>query len=714
LARESSQAHGDVDLESSEARLLLSSASVRVEVELAPFRIAFKAPDGCTLLRQDYADTDVIGRLASLPFGFSIVGGRRAAFHDSFTAEPDEHFFGFGEKFTDFDKRGQRLEMWNRDALGVDSELAYKNVPFFVSSRGYGVFVDSLTCVNFDMASSRNGVFGFVVPDTVLDYYFIAGPDPKDIVSRYATLVGRPIIPPKWALGFWISSGFLPDSQAAVLARARMIREQAIPCDVLHLDCYWQPEGTWSGMGWDASRFPDPEAMIRTVKQLGFKVSLWINPYLMVGSGRFEEARSRGYLLRCSTGEPFVGDLWGGKREPVGIVDMTNPDAVRWFQGLLRPLLRMGVDVFKTDFGEGVPADTVAWNGMAGAQLHNLYPLLYNDVVAEVTREETGGTGLVWARSSYAGGQRHAAQWGGDPKANYSSLAATLRGGLSLGLCGHAFWSHDIGGYKGQPSSELYVRWAQFGLLSPLSRAHGASSRLPWDFGEEALRIVREYARMRYRLMPYLYTYARLAAETGLPILRPLLMEFPGDPSAYSVDLQYMFGAELMVAPVYNDAGSRAVYFPPGKWVDYWSREMIAGPQTRRVISPLDKIPIYVRLDALIPTTEPHDHLEETPFEDVIFEGYVEERATFELRDVDGNTAMTVAREEDRLAIWVEGARRDVSLLLMPLTCTQPPQRVLANGKQVKLASETKHLGGGSSTWSVLADGTLHVDLRGE
>jgi alpha-D-xyloside xylohydrolase len=363
--------------------------------------------------------------------------------------------------------------MWNYDTYGAHTERAYKNVPFFVSSRGYGIFVDSITRVNFDMAASNNATFSIVVPDTALDYYVIVGSDPKTIITRYAELVGMPILPPKWAFGLWMSSGFQRDSQEEVLRRARSIREHGVPCDVLHLDCYWQRFGRWSEMLWDEEMFPDPEAMLSEVKAMGFKVCLWMNSYLGVESERFAEADSKGYLLKNSEGESYVAELWGRYHPPVGIIDFTNPEATEWFEDLLRPLLRQGVDVFKTDFGEGVPADAVAHNGMTGEKLHNLYPLLYNDAVATVTAEETRRAGMVWGRSTYAGGQRHAAQWSGDPNCTYNALASTLRSGLSIGLCGHAFWSHDIGGFHRQPTPELYVRWAQF-VSYRHSRGHTA------------------------------------------------------------------------------------------------------------------------------------------------------------------------------------------------------------------------------------------------
>ena len=564
-------------VERAEGRLRILSDHICLEVELDPFRVAFSGAQG-TFLQQDRDTTIVTDVLAVLPCGFSTVAGQRVAFHDSFVCEPDEHFYGFGEKFTDFDKRGQRLEMWNYDAYGVHSEQAYKNVPFFVSSRGYGVFVDSVRRINFDMAHSNHAAVQIVVPDSALDYYVIAGPDPHDVIRRYADLVSHPILPPKWSFGTWMSSGFKDDSAEQVLARARELRQRQIPCDVLHLDCYWQKYGCWSENLWDRDMFPDPEGLIRQVHGLGFRVCLWINSYIGIESKRFLEGEEKGYFLKTPAGETYVAQLWGSYHPPVAIVDFTNPDAAAWYRETLRVLLRQGIDVFKTDFGEGVPADAVAHNGMSGDELHNLYTLLYNDLVAEITAAETGRAGLVWGRSTYTGGQRHAAQWGGDPNCTYAGLASTLRGGLSMAMVGHAFWSHDMGGFHRQPTPDVYVRWTQMGLFSPMSRWHGMTTRLPWEYGAEAEHIVREATRLRYRLLPYIYTYAAIAAEEGLPFIRPMILEYPNDPLVYGMDLQYHFGREMLVAPIYNAEGRRPVYLPAGQWVDFWTHQVLTGP----------------------------------------------------------------------------------------------------------------------------------------
>ena len=355
-------------------------------------------------------------------------------------------------------------------------------------------------------------------------------------------------------------------------------------------------------------------------RSLDFRLSLWINPYLSVESERFHEAEERGFLLRHGRGGTLVLPLWGGFHPPVGLVDFTRIEAASWFQDLLRPLLRMGVDAFKTDFGEGVPLEAVCHAGIPGAKLHNRYALLYNDAVSRVTAEEKGGPGIVFSRASWAGGQRFGIHWSGDPGCTFPDLASTLRGGIHLGCCAHAFWTHDMGGFHGTPDPVLLARWSQFGLLSPCSRLHGRTARHPWSFGQDVLELFRAFARLRYRLLPYLYTCVMEASREGIPMMRAMVMEFPHDPAARGADLQYMLGHALLAAPVYDPTGGRPVYFPPGGWYDFFTLEYIQGPCTRTVATPLERMPLYVREGTLLPLlVDPQAHIEEAPFHPVMF-----------------------------------------------------------------------------------------------
>ncbi|WP_049560539.1 TIM-barrel domain-containing protein [Nonomuraea sp. SBT364] len=646
-----------------DGRIVVDAGSLRAEIRLAPWQLSFTDSSGVTLVEQDRGHVDISGRMRTLPFGRSSASGGPVAYHESFAAAPDEAFAGFGESFARLDKRGQRPVMWNFDAFGAESQRAYKNVPLYLSSKGYGVLVDSGAPTEFDVCQSTHSVVQIVVPDDVMDYYVIAGPTPPEVLERYDRLTCRPELPPKWAFGTWISSGFCVDSQERVLARARTIRERGIPCDVLHLDTYWQADGHWSDLRWDPVNFPDPEAMLTELDGMGFKVCLWMNPYISHLSPAFAEAANAGYFLKNAAGEAYVADTWHGSFPACGILDLTRPATKRWFQDRLRALLRQGVQAFKTDFAEGVPADAVAYNGMTGTDLHNVYTLLFNDAVAEVTREVHGHS-LVWARSSFLGGQRHSAQWSGDTYTSYAAMGSTIRGGLAHGLSGVPFWSHDAGGFTGRPSDDLFVRWTQFGALSPLVRLHGTTTREPWEFPAVEAQAV-DALRLRYRLMPYLYSAAVEAARTGAPMMRALCVDHPADPIAWQADLEYLLGRDLLVAPMTSPGGTRDVYLPEGEWVDYWTGETHGGGRYLSVTKPLEQIPLYVRRGALIPVAEPGQTV--TTPDTITLVAFGGGDCRMRIHDTDGDTAVVAIRDGDTLRVTVTGPKRVAAVEFAPV-----------------------------------------------
>ncbi|GHJ50147.1 alpha-xylosidase [Catellatospora sp. TT07R-123] len=667
----------------------VTAGALTAHAVLSPWSLSFQdTVTGRELLRSDPGLVDISGRLRNLPLGCSRVDGRIVAYHESFTLPADEVLTGTGERFTALNLRGQRPVMWNFDAFGSESDRAYKNVPFYQSSRGYGLVVDSGLPVEYDFGAATGSVTQLLVPDDALDYYVLAGPTPAAVLDRFDALTCRPQCPPKWAFGSWISSGFCRDSQEQVLARAATIRAHGIPCDVLHLDTYWQPDGRWSELRWDPETFPDPEGMLATLHEQGFRVCVWMNPYLSHHSDRFTEAAERGFLLRRADGEVYVADSWHGSFPPGGIVDFTNPEAVAWFQDLLRPIARQGVDVFKTDFAEGVPADAVAHNGMTGTELHNVYSLLYNDAVMAVTRE-VHGHGMVWARSSYLGGQRHAAQWGGDTMCSYPALASSLNGGLAHGMSGVPYWSHDSGGFCGTPSDDLYLRWAQFGALSPLLRFHGTTTREPWRFpAVEAATI--EALKLRYRLLPYLYSAALRAQATGEPIMRALAVDSPADPASWRAEHQYRLGADLLVAPMISETQRRDVYLPPsgsGGWVCWWTGEVYPDTTTMAVAPALDRVPLYVRRHALIPTTDPAEHVADGPWQRVTLLSFGGGDATCELLDDDYASTVIAHRSGDTLAVTIVGPARLHAIAFPDTAGCTPPATVLVNGVEAPLST---------------------------
>lgn len=669
----------------SEGRVRIDGGALVAEIALDPFRITFTDAGGRVLLAQNRGEADISGRQRTLPFGRSLVDGVPVAYHESFDVRADERFAGLGERFSTLDKRGQRTLMWNFDAFGGESDRAYKNVPLYLSSRGYGVLVDSGLPVEFDLAQSTHSVAQILVPDDLVDYYVMAGPTPAEVLDRYDALTSRPSLPPKWAFGTWVSSGFFVDTQEQVLARARRLRADRIPSDVLHLDCYWQVAGNWSDFRWDPANFPDPEAMLAELDGMGFKVCLWINPYVSVESPVFTEGAEAGFFLRREDGETYVADVWHGGQNPGGIIDFTNPAACDWYRGLLRPLLRQGIAAFKTDFAEGVPADAVAANGMTGAELHNVYTLLYNDVTVEVTRE-VNGHDLVWARSSYLGGQRHSAQWSGDVNTTYASMGSTIRAGLSHGLSGIPFWSHDAGGFTGTPTDDLYLRWAQFGALSPLVRFHGTTSRLPWDFPEVA-GAVADAVRLRYELMPYLYSAAVESARTGEPMMRALLVDSPDDPAAWSEELAYRLGRDLLVAPMTDPDGTRQVYLPEGEWIDHWTGTVHSGRHYVSVSPPAEQIPLFVRHGALIPTVEVGDTVGEGPFGPLTVVSWGGVSGSFTLRDVDGDTEITVTSAGAHVDLRTSGPAEVRRLVFARVDGGRRPTSVSLNGSEAVLGT---------------------------
>ncbi|MGW7272567.1 alpha-xylosidase [Streptomyces sp. NPDC054864] len=511
-----------------------------------------------------------------------------------------EYIYGLGERFTPYVKNGQNVDIWQADG-GTSSEQAYKNIPFHLSSRGYGVFVNHPGKVSYEIGSESVGQVQFSVEDQSIEYFVIAGPTPKDVLRRYTALTGRPALPPAWSFGLWLTTSFCtPYDEETVTAFVDGMAERDLPLGVFHFDCFWMREYQWTDFRWDPEVFPDPEGMLRRLRERGLKVSVWINPYIAQKSPLFAEAATEGYLVRRPNGDIWQWDLW---QPGMALVDFTNPAAREWYSGHLRTLLDQGVDCFKTDFGERVPTDVVWHDGSDPARMHNYYAQLYNSTVFELLEKERGpGEAVLFARSATAGGQQFPVHWGGDCFASLGAMAESLRGGLSLSLSGFGFWSHDIGGFEGTPDPAVFKRWLAFGLLSSHSRLHGnVSYRVPWAFGDEAVDVARKFTRLKHRLMPYLYAAAVEAHRTGVPVMRPMLLEFPADPACRTLDRQYMLGPDLLVAPVFTAEGDVEFYVPEGTWTHLLSGETVQGPGWRRETHGFDSLPLYVRPGALLP-----------------------------------------------------------------------------------------------------------------
>jgi len=519
--------------------------------------------------------------------------------HERLALDVGECVYGLGERFTAFVKNGQTIETWN-DEGGTNSQLTYKCIPFYMTNRGYGVLVNHPERVSFEVATERVEHVQFSVPGEYLEYFLINGPSPKEVLERYTALTGRPALPPAWSFGLWLTTSFTTDyDEKTVTGVIEGMAERDLPLHVFHFDCFWMKEFRWCDFEWDDRQFPDPAGMLKRLKKRGLHICVWINPYIGQRSKLFDEGMAGGYLLKRPSGDVWQWDLW---QAGMGIVDFTNPEARRWYGDELRALAGMGVDCFKTDFGERIPTDVVYHDGSDPFRMHNYYTYLYNRTAFEALEETVGkGEAVLFARSATVGCQKYPVHWGGDCGSTFGGMAQSLRGGLSLGLSGFGFWSHDIGGFAGTPPTDLYKRWVAFGLLSSHSRLHGDTShRVPWVFDDEAVDVLRSFTKLKCRLMPYLYAQALEARDTGIPVMRAMMLEFPTDPACDHLDRQYMLGDSLLVAPVFSEDGVVSYYLPEGRWTRLLNGEVVEGPGWKRETHGFLSLPLLVRPGSLI------------------------------------------------------------------------------------------------------------------
>lgn len=664
----------DFTLHETTESVILSTASIRAVFHRFPWQMevfrADAASNDLPFFSQRLDDRSYGPDYEVPPIGFNQQADGRWSVYESVAVQPDEAFYGFGEKFTPLNKWGDEIVSWAVDSGSVTSHRSYKNVPFFMSTAGYGVFVHTSYPVVYRMGTESSASYAFHIDDSQLDYFLIYGPSFKTILKQYCNLTGYAPVPPKWSFGFWISrAGYR--SQDEALSIIREMRARDFPCDVLSLDPWWMGDPPWSTMEWDKVNFPDPAGMIANLREQGVRTCLWITPYIPEGCTQYEEGKANGYFIKREDGSisPVMEAFAGGES---AAVDFTNPEAVQWFLAQLNSLLDMGVAVFKTDFGEQAPIDAVYHNGRSGLAMHNLYPLLYNGAVWELTRRKFG-RGLTWGRSGYAGSQRYPVQWGGDSYASFPQMTGQLRALLGYGLSGVPFCSHDIGGFDYPPLAfdqfdvnprdlysdenqarlaeyprdpRLYVRWLQFGAFSSHMRAHGKGAHEPWAFGKEAETIARQYLNLRYRLLPYIYSEAVRSAHSGLPMARPLVLDYQHNRNVHNIDLQYLFGADMLVAPVVRPDDRVTVYLPEGHWVDYWTKQVTPGGRWLDVDAPLDILPLWIRAGAIIPMGPAQSYIGEKPLDPLTLELYAPQ-----------SSGLTVIHDEDQPDIRVSYER---------------------------------------------------------
>ena len=594
-----------------------------------------------------------------------------------------ECIYGFGEKFTPFVKNGQVVEIWNSDG-GTCSDQSYKNIPFYISSKSYGVFVNSSDKVSFEVNSDTVSKVTFTQPGEELEYFIIGGENLEDVLKHYTDLTGKPSLPPAYTFGLWLSTSFTTSyDEETVTSFIDGMKDRKIPLQVFHFDCFWMKEYEWCNFEWDKDMFPDPEGLLKRLHDRGLEICVWINSYVGQQSKLFDIGKEKGYFIKNLDGSVYQSDMW---QPGMAIVDFTNPEACEWFKGLLKKLFDMGVNNIKTDFGERIPTKVKYFNGKDPIKMHNYYTYLYNKCVFEALEEYYGkDKACLFARSATVGGQKFPVHWGGDCYAEYSAMSETLRGGLSLCSSGFGFFSHDMGGFEATAPADVYKRWCAFGLLSTHSRLHGSTSyRVPWVYDEdgdtEACDVLRHYTVLKGRLMPYLWAQANKTHTEGVPMMRSMIIAFSDDTACKYLDQQYMLGDNLCIVPVMNEEGIAEFYVPDnGTWTDIQSGETYEGGKyyTRKcdyfqtpILARPNSIVTYGDFDAEDKMTVVYDYLQDA------------EAVVYGLED--GKTAQATIFDSESNKITDITATRNGNVITVSYAATDKSFKVTAEGKTVE------------------------------
>ncbi|MCR5594419.1 MAG: alpha-xylosidase [Lachnospiraceae bacterium] len=592
-----------MEVTESDEMITFVSGDIKAEIDKYPFALRYykKCGDTWKLITASKGRDLACIKKDFLGMAYDRAGDTADTYmRENLSITVDEHIYGMGERFTSFVKNGQTVRIEHKDG-GTSTDQSYKNIPFYISDKGYGVYVNHPEPFDFEIGSDSVVKCEFAVEGGYLDYYVIAGKEMKDVLVRYTDLTGKPTLPAPWTYGLWLSTSFTTNyDEATVMSMIDGMLDRGIPLRTFHFDCCWMRDYHWTDFTWDEKIFPDPAGMIRRIKDKGINICVWINPYIAQGNDIFDEGVEKGYFVHRTNGDVWQWDMW---QPGMALVDFTNPEACKWYQSFLNTLMDMGVDAIKTDFGERIPVDDVVYfDGSDPKRMHNYYTYLYNKCVFTAMENKLGkGKGMLFARSATTGGQKFPVHWGGDCWSDYESMEESIRGGLSLQMSGFGYWAHDIGGFEQTSTADVYKRWVAFGLLSSHSRLHGSSSyRVPWLYDEEAVDVVRFFTRLKAKLMPYIYKTAVETSQTGIPTMRSMVLEYTSDRNVTYIDKQFMLGDSLLVAPVFNAESRADFYLPEGTWTDFFTDESYEGGKWyTRDCGYLD-IPLMVRPGSVV------------------------------------------------------------------------------------------------------------------
>jgi alpha-D-xyloside xylohydrolase len=707
--------------------LSIDTGSLHIEFQKNPWKYVVYDKRGQIVLQEHVNDVDTQGNFRGLPLGFTTIEGKVRRSNETFALAPDENFYGFGERFTKLNKLGMRVNGWAVNPWGAGTDDTHKPIPFFMSTGGYGIFANTTFRTRCDMGSRSVVSYTVLIDDSRLDYFIIYGPSLKQVLARYEEITGWPAFPPKESFGVWFQiNGHITGDEGPV-GVAKKYRELGLPLDyftsVVAMESTDQQEGL---------------AIIRRLApqlgKLGMKMGIHVAPFLKLDSEAGRQAIAGGYALMQKDGSPYEAILVRGSLSPTApshikveetleaverddawrtrfyaanrfasvAPDFTNPAAVKWWKDRVADYMKAGCfGVGMSDFGEDNPADAYYHNGRTGLEMHNLYTLLYHKATYEAVQENTDHRPLINARSGTAGMQRYPICWSGDPECEWEEMASTLRGGLSLGLCGVPFWSNDTGGYlpidelsaaHPGPSPELYIRWTQMSMFQSHARYNGSPLRVPWKYGDVAVENYRKYAGLRYRLLPYIYSHAYNATKTGVPLMRAMVLEFQDDPSTHNIQDQYIFGDAFLVAPVYKPVSKRTVYLPAGTWYEYETGKEYTGPVTLRVEPPLNVLPLYVRDNSIIPMGPDMLYVGDKPLNPITLDIWLASEAEFTLYDDDerAHTEEIVKCSASRTGSQVTlNVGASGKTYIARFNKTGRPRRVILNGKDMPhLASQ--------------------------